>query len=138
MSFNVKSRLADAVVQAALSKPAGSRSGCTGFWKASLRRVLEHRHVRIATLDGHRFLLIADIDPENTHVMHPGRLSEYLRHEALKQSLQKKPLSPQEAEVKVKECIVQGRIVVAFKNARAISGALESTTRNPVWYEEER
>ncbi len=86
MSFNVKSRLADAVVEAALSKPPGQRHGSTGFWKASLKRVLEHRHIRIATLHGHRFLLIAEIDKEKTHVMVPDRLEEYLEHERLKQS----------------------------------------------------
>lgn len=137
MSFNVKSRLADAVVQAALSKPAGHRHGCTGFWKASLKRVLEERYLRIATLNGHRFLLLAEIDPEGTHTMQPERLGEYIEHEFLKQSLEQTPLSQSEAEAKVKERLVQGRIVVAFKDARAISGSIETTSRNPVWYEEE-
>jgi hypothetical protein len=135
MSFNVKSRLADAVVEAALARPPGARHGFTGYWVASLRRVLDERVLRIATLNGHHFLLEAQIDPDATHVMRPDRMEEYVEHELLKHSKDKTALSIAAARARMKECITQGRIVVAFKNARPLAGPISSTGRNPVWYE---
>lgn len=138
MSFNVKSWLADAVVDAVLAKPSGSRHGITGFWLASLNRVLNERILRIGTLNGHHFLLAAEIDTIATHVMDPKRFDEYVEHEILKHSKDKDSLSIQAARTHVEECIEKGRIVVAFRNARAFTGGFKSNGRNSVWYEEDQ
>lgn len=138
MSFNVKSRLVGAVVDAVLAKPSGSRHGITGFWLASLDRVRNERILRIGTLHGHHFLLAAEIDPVATHVMDPKRLDEYVEHEILKHSNDKDSHSIQAARAHVKECVEKGRIVVAFRNARAFTGGFKSNGRNSVWYEEDQ
>ncbi len=138
MSFNVKSRLAESVVDAVLVKSSGSRHGITGFWRASLNRVLNERILRIGTLNGHHFLLAAEIDPIATHVMDPKRLDEYVEHEILKHSKDKDSYSIQAARAHVQECVEKGRIVVAFRNARAFTGGFKSNGRNSVWYEEDQ
>jgi hypothetical protein len=138
MSFNVKSRLADAVVDSVLAKPSGSRHGITGFWRASLDRVRNERILRIGTLHGRHFLLAAEIDPIATHVMDPKRLDEYVEHEILKHSKDKEPHSIQAARAHVQECVEKGRIVVAFRNARAFTEEFKGNGRNSIWYEEDR
>ncbi|MCP9850766.1 hypothetical protein [Cyanobium sp. Morenito 9A2] len=138
MSFNVKSWLVDAVVDSVLAKPSGSRHGITGFWLASLNRVRNERILRIGTLHGHHFLLAAEIDTDTTHVMDPNRLDEYVEHEMLKHSKDKDSFSIQAARAHVQECVEKGRIVVAFRNARALTGEFKSNGRNSVWYEEDQ
>lgn len=138
MSFNVKSWLVDAVVDTVLAKPSDSRHGITGFWRASLDRVRKERILRIGTLNGHHFLLAAEIDPDATHVMDPKRLDEYVEHEVLKHSKGKDSYSIEAARAHVQECVERGRIVVAFRNARAFTEAFKSNGRNSVWYEEDQ
>jgi hypothetical protein len=138
MSFNVKSWLVDAVVDSVLAKPSGSRHGITGFWRASLDRVRNERILRIGTLHGHHFSLAAEIDPDATHVMDPKRLDEYVEHEILKHSKDKVSFSMEAARAHVQECVERGRIVVAFRNARAFTEAFKSNGRNSVWYEEDQ
>ena len=121
MSFNVKSWLVDAVVDSVLAKPSGSRHGITGLWLASLDRVRNERILRIGTLHGHHFLLAAEIDPVATHLMDPKRFDEYVEHEMLKHSRDKDSCSMQAARAHVQECVEKGRIVVAFRNARAFT-----------------
>jgi len=138
MSFNVKSRLADAVVDAVLAKPSGSRHGITGFWLASLDHVRKERILRIGTLHEKHFLLAAEIDPIATHVMDPKCLDEYVEHEILKHSKDKDSYSIEAARTHVQECIEKGRIVVAFRNARAFTEEFNSNGRNSIWYEEDQ
>jgi hypothetical protein len=138
MSFNVKSRLAEAVVDSVLAKPSGSRQGITGFWLASLDRVRHERILRIGTLHGHHFLLAAEIDPIATHVMDPKRLDEYVEHEILKHSKDKDSYPIEAARAHVQECVEKGRIVVAFRNARAFTEGFKSNGRNSVWYEDDQ
>lgn len=138
MSFNVKSWLVDAVVDSVLAKPSGSRHGITGFWRASLDRVRKERILRIGTLNGNHFLFAAEIDPIATHVMDPKRLDEYIEHEILKHSNDKDSYPIEAARAHVQECVEKGRIVVAFRNARAFTEAFKSNGRNSVWYEEDQ
>ncbi|MCP9826965.1 hypothetical protein KBZ19_00470 [Synechococcus sp. L2F] len=138
MSFNVKSWLVDAVVDSVLAEPSGLRHGITGFWLASLNRVRHERILRIGTLHGHHFLLTAEIDPIATHVMDPKRLDEYVEHEILKHSKDKDSYSIEAARTHVQECIEKGRIVVAFRNARAFTEGFKSNGRNSIWYEEDQ
>ncbi|WP_094584968.1 hypothetical protein [Synechococcus sp. BO 8801] len=138
MSFNVKSWLVDAVVDSVLAKPSGSRHGITGFWRASLDRVRNERILRVGTLHGRHFLLAAEIDPIATHVMDLKRLDEYVEHEILKHSNDKDSYSIEAARAHVQECVEKGRIVVAFRNARAFTEAFKSNGRNSVWYEEDQ
>ncbi|WP_216916393.1 MULTISPECIES: hypothetical protein [unclassified Synechococcus] len=135
MSFNVKSWLVDAVVDSVLAKPSGSRHGITGFWVASLDRVRSERILRVGTLHGRHFLLTAEIDPDATHVMDPKRFDEYVEHEILKHSKDKVSYPIQAARAHVQECVEKGRIVVAFRNARAFTEDFRSNGRNSVWYE---
>ena len=138
MSFNVKSWLVDAVVDSVLAKPSGSRHGITGFWRASLDRVRKERILRVGTLHGRHFLLAAEIDPIATHVMDPKRLDEYVEHEILKHSNDKDSYSIEAARAHVQECVEKGRIVVAFRNARAFTEAFKSNWRNSFWYEQDQ
>jgi hypothetical protein len=138
VSFNVKSRLVEAVVDSVLAKPSGSRHGITGFWVASLDRVRHERILRIGTLHGRHFLLAAEIDPIATHVMDPKRFDEYVEHEMLKHSNDKDPFSIEAARAHVQECVEKGRIVVAFRNARAFTEEFKNNGRNSIWYEEDQ
>mgnify|MGYP001809604615 CR=1 FL=1 len=138
MSFNVKSWLVDAVVDSVLTKPSGSRHGITGFWIASLDRVRSERILRVGTLHGRHFLLAAEIDPDATHVIHPKRFDEYVEHKILKRSKDKDSYSIEAARAHVQEGVEKGRIVVAFRNARAFTGEFKSNGRNSVWYEDDQ
>jgi hypothetical protein len=137
MSFNVKTEFAATLRQAALAKPPNARIGVTGFWVASLRRVQESGILRIADLHDKRFVLEADIDAATTHIMVPERLDEYIQHELFKRSQQKSTISMQQVITTLQRCILKGRIVVAFRDARPIDRPTNHTTQNPVWYTEE-
>jgi len=135
VTFNVKSRYALAVRNHVIALPAGHRHGITGFWAASAWRVQNERLVRIAYLHDRRFVLEAEIDAEGTHVMVQGRFDEYIAHEVVKRADERLPVV--ELRREIQNCIDRGRIIVAFRNARAIDGDIEYSGRNPVWYSEE-
>jgi hypothetical protein len=136
MAFNIKTRYALALRDHVLARPPGHRNAITGFWVAGLKRVQSEPIVRIAFLDTHQFVLEADIDVPGTHVMIPGRIEEYLDHERLKHQATEL-LNPEmrlQMRLCVQRCIDAGRIVVAFRNARAIDGDMDNNGRNPIWY----
>lgn len=137
MAFNVKSHYALAVCRSVLSKPVGERNGITGFWKASLARVQDELVVRVAYLPDRRFVFEADIDADATHIMVSSRIDEYIEHECLKRSLSHSVLPLDAIRKEMREAVEHGRIVVAFRNARAFQGDIDHTARNPVWYTKE-
>jgi hypothetical protein len=130
MAFNVKSTWALAL--AGLSRP--NRDGISGFWRASLPRVQNERIYRLAYISERRFVLEADIDSERTHIMVPDRFDEYLEHALLKRSRNPRLVDLDFLRRAIRKYINQGRIVVALRNARPISGDAGETRRNPVWY----
>ena len=131
MAFNVKSTWAVTLANHILSRP--NRDGISGFWRASLPRVQSERIYRLAYIPERRFVLEADIDSERTHTMVSDRFDEYVEHAVLMRS------GPGIVDLEsrrraVRKYIDQGRIVVALRNARPISGDTGETGRNPVWY----
>ncbi|PYS20755.1 MAG: hypothetical protein DMF72_20075 [Acidobacteria bacterium] len=134
MAFNVKSIWTSTVARNVLSKPAGMRHGMTGFWVASVPRIQKERIVRMAYLPNRRFVLEAEIDAGGTHVMAQSRFDEYLEYELLKRSQGGHPLPVAQLRNDIQTCINRGRIVVAFRNARAYSGNADESGRNPIWY----
>jgi hypothetical protein len=132
MAFNVKSSWAVPLANHILSRP--DRDGVSGFWVASLQRVRDERIYRLAFITERRFVLEADIDSERTHTMVPDRFEEYLEHALLKRSHNPRLVDLDYLRSAIRKYINQGRIVVALRNARAISGDSGETGRNPVWY----
>ena len=141
MTVNIKFNQALAICKSVLSKPAGERHGITGFWHASLRRVQDQRLIRLADMPHRRFVLEAEINPAGTHVMVLERMEEYIDHELLKRSLKLDGLSPDErvkARDNVREILRHcDRVVIAFRNARALNGQIEHGGKNPIWYADE-
>lgn len=134
MAFNVKSQWARTVARHVLSKPAGNRDGISGFWVSSVPRIQNERIFRMAYLDDRRFVFEAEIDAGGTHVMQQSRFDEYLEHELLKRSQSYHPMELAQLRRDIQDCINRGRIVVAFRNARAFAGDAGDTGRNPIWY----
>ena len=137
MAFNIKTRQAHALWAELEEKRAEERDGFSGFWRASLERVREQRLLRVADLDSRRFVFEADIDPAATHAMTMARMDEYRRHEAVKAVDAAYAASLGPLDEAIRRCIAQGRIVVAFRNARAIDDVMEHSGSNPVWYTED-
>ncbi len=137
MTLNIKSNFALTIAQEALRRSAGERHGITGFWVASLHRVCNERLLRIAHMPQRVFVLEAEIDADATHIMVPERMDEYTEHERLKRAQLNRTLAIDDIRAEMNRCIDQGRLVVAFRNARAIDVHVEHTNRNPVWYTEE-
>jgi hypothetical protein len=131
MAFNVKSKYALLVRDEVLKKPPGKRNGFTGFWVASLKHIEKETTVRIAYMPKGLFVLEADIDHSNTRRMQEKDLDVYVRHENLKQ---KGKYPREKLEKIVRRCIRDGRIVIAFRNARSIVKDMNHSGRNPVWY----
>ena len=137
MPFNLKTRFGVTLRDVVLSKPSGQRNGVTGFWIASLNRVQDEQCVRIADLLERRYVLEGDIDAAATHAMVPARIDEYIAHEMLKRSRDTERVSMDWLKAQMDRCIEQGRLVVAFKNARPIDGPIEHSGQNPVWYSDQ-
>lgn len=134
MPFNVKTRRAMALWESLLAKPAGQRHGATGFWRASLPKVRAERLLRVAYLPERRFVFEADIDPHGTHTMTSSRIEEYLEHERFKLSGFDPSKSIDQIVEEIRGCIAQGRIVVAFHDARPFDRGIGYTGQNPLWY----
>jgi hypothetical protein len=132
MAFNVKSEWADALASHILSRP--NRDGISGFWRASLSRVRNERIYRLAHLRERRFVLEADIDSERAHRMVPDRFDEYLEHALLKRSHNPRLVDLDYLRRAIRKYTNQGRIIVALRDARTISGDPGETGRNPIWY----
>jgi len=147
MAMNIKFEDADAVAvcSAVLSKPAGERDGITGFWRADLARVKNEHVIRLADMSRRCFLLEAEIDSEDTHRMDPKRREEYIDHEIVKKQIRLERLSPDERRTardkiwnnNLQPC-VDGkplpRVVIAFRNARPLSGEIDHLGKSPIWY----
>jgi hypothetical protein len=134
MAFNVKTKWGETIRRHVLSLPPRERSLCTGFWLAALDRVKSERLLRIADMNTHRFVLEADIDPDETHSMHPDRIEEYVKIELLKRTGADQAVTLQEVREHVRRRLSKGGIVVAFRNARAYDAPLEHRGRLPFWY----
>jgi hypothetical protein len=153
MAVNIKFEHDDAVAVCSniLSKPAEKRHGITGFWAAKLSHVQNEQVIRLADMTHHRFLLEAVIDPEDTHSMDAKRREEYIDHELVKKRIRLDKLSPDERRMardrvwkeNLQPCInrkrsdgtqLPPRIVIAFRNAHAISGEIKNFNKNAVWY----
>jgi hypothetical protein len=134
LAFNVKSRWTRTVARHVFSKAKANRDGISGFWVASVPRIQNERIFCIACLDDRRFVLEAEIDAGGTHVMQQSRFDEYLEYELLKRSQNYHPMELAQLRREIQDCINRGRIVVAFRNARAFAGDAGDTGRNPVWY----
>jgi hypothetical protein len=103
-------------------------------WPTGLSRVQKQGLMRIAYMPDRRFVFDAEIDPDGTHIMVPERMDEYMEHELLKRSQTNEALKLDVIRSELEQCIKQGRIVVAFRNARAIHADTGYTGQNPVWY----
>jgi len=107
--------------------------------------------IRLADMTHHRFILEAEIDPENTHSMDAKRREEYIDNEPVKKRIRLDKLSPDEQRIardrvwneNLLPCIIRKRsdgiqlpprIVIAFRNARAISGEMKNYNKSAVWY----
>ena len=134
MAFNIKTRQAHSLWAELEAKPEIDRDGFSGFWKASLERVRGERIVRVADIDSRRFVFEAEIDPAETHTMTMARFNEYRAHEEVKAVDAAYAASLGPLDRAIRDCIAQGRIVVAFRNARAADGELDHVGSNPIWY----
>jgi hypothetical protein len=119
VAFNVKSTWAVALADHILSQP--NRDGISGFWVASLPRAQNERIYRLVYIPERRFVLEADIDSERTDVMVPDRFDENVEHALLKRSRIARLTDVDALRRATRKYIDQRRIVVALRNARAIS-----------------
>jgi len=102
----------------------------------------EYFWVRNFSADGNRFRGTIANTPRIVRNVKAGQqiefsradIFEYVEHELLKHSRDGVPRPLDDVRALVRGCIEQGRVVVAFRNARATDVETGHVAQNPLWY----